>query len=100
MVDLVCTPLCRSRGADAGHRELATQDAVYDLPRAKWYVPDRGDAGGPDLAVDFHHHRAANPVGPDHAAGPHGQMAQNLVLSYLLPAGGSWNSRRCRSTTG
>jgi putative selenate reductase len=79
MVDLVCTPFADHVARI--HRELATQDAVYDLPRAKWYVPP---AGGPDLAVDFHHHRAANPVGP--AAGPHGQMAQNLVLSYL--AGG------------
>jgi putative selenate reductase len=79
MVDLVCTPFADHVARI--HRELAAQDAVYDLPRAKWYVPP---AGGPDLAVDFHHHRAANPVGP--AAGPHGQMAQNLVLSYL--AGG------------
>ncbi|MCB9851409.1 MAG: glutamate synthase [Phycisphaerales bacterium] len=79
MVDLVCTPFADH--VVRMHRELATQDAVYDLPRSKWFVPD---PAGPDLSVRFHEHVAANPVGP--AAGPHGQMAQNLVLSYL--AGG------------
>ncbi|MCB9865621.1 MAG: glutamate synthase [Phycisphaerales bacterium] len=79
MVDLVCTPF----GAHVTriHRELATQNAVFDLPRDKWYIPD---PSGPDLSVQFHERRAATPAGP--AAGPHGQMAQNIVLSYL--AGG------------
>ena len=34
-----------------------------------------------DLSVRFHGHRAAGPFGP--AAGPHSQMAQNLVLAWL-----------------
>ncbi|HUN82093.1 MAG TPA: 4Fe-4S dicluster domain-containing protein, partial [Phycisphaerae bacterium] len=42
------------------------------------------DAAGPDLSVRFHQQRAGTPVGP--AAGPHTQMAQNLLLSWL--AGG------------
>ena len=32
---------------------------------------------GLDLSVDFHGHRASTPLGP--AAGPHGQLAQNIV---------------------
>jgi len=79
MVDLVCTSF--GDHVVRLHRELAAQNAVFDLPREKWFIPD---ALGPDLSVRFHGHRAANPSGP--AAGPHGQMAQNIVLSYL--AGG------------
>lgn len=63
------------------HREPATQDALFELPRRKWYFPSPGD---PDLSVRFHDHVAGNPSGP--AAGPHTQMAQNLLLSYV--AGG------------
>ena len=36
---------------------------------------------GLDLSVEFHGHRAATPLGP--AAGPHGQLAQNIALSWL-----------------
>jgi putative selenate reductase len=61
--------------------ELAREDALFHLPRRKWWVPD---PTGPDLSVRFHNQWAATPVGP--AAGPHTQMAQNLVLSWL--AGG------------
>jgi len=32
--------------------------------------------------VDVHGHTAATPLGP--AAGPHTQLAQNIVLSYLV----------------
>ena len=79
MVELVCTTLADH--IERIHREFAVQRAIYDLPAAKWFTPD---IGGPDLSVRFHNLPAANPAGP--AAGPHGQMAQNIVLSYL--AGG------------
>src|SRR5205823_9932010 len=36
---------------------------------------------GLDFSVKFHGHDAATPLGP--AAGPHGQLAQNIVLSWL-----------------
>ena len=62
-------------------REPELQGTVFELPRGKWYVPP---ADGPDLAVRFHGQLAGNPVGP--AAGPHTQMAQNILLSYI--AGG------------
>jgi putative selenate reductase len=57
--------------------ELRTKHAVFDLPRRRFYPgdPER------DLSVRFHGHRAASPFGP--AAGPHSQMAQNLVLAWL-----------------
>jgi len=42
------------------------------------------DPAGPDLSVRFHDRPAGNPAGP--AAGPHTQMAQNLVLSWLAGA--------------
>ncbi len=62
-------------------REPELQGTLFELPRRRWYVPP---ADGPDLSVRFHGHLAGNPVGP--AAGPHTQMAQNILLSYV--AGG------------
>lgn len=59
------------------HREPVVNDTLFGLPRRKWWTPA---ADAPDLAVRFHGHRAGNPLGP--AAGPHTQMAQNLLLSY------------------
>lgn len=61
-------------------REAEREQKVFDLPaRRFWRGPD-----DLDTSVVVHGHRAANPVGP--AAGPHGQMAQNVLLSWL--AGG------------
>ena len=63
------------------HLEPQRQDALFELPRKRWYLPA---PDGPDLSVSFHGQRAGNPLGP--AAGPHTQMAQNILLSYV--AGG------------
>ncbi|MBI5864919.1 MAG: glutamate synthase [Planctomycetes bacterium] len=63
------------------HAEPAQQDALFELPRRHWHIPA---ADALDLSVDFHGHRAGNPVGP--AAGPHTQMAQNILLSYVAGA--------------
>jgi len=58
-------------------REAETCGAVFDLPERKWWVPDPAL----DLsAVHFSRH-ASTPVGP--AAGPHTQLAQNIVLAWL-----------------
>ncbi|MFQ5411992.1 MAG: glutamate synthase, partial [Phycisphaerae bacterium] len=62
-------------------RELDREEAIFHLPRRKWWTPD---ADGPDLSVTFHNQPAGNPLGP--AAGPQTQMAQNLVLSWLAGA--------------
>src|SRR3954453_22100593 len=59
------------------YAEPRANDALFGLPRKKWYVPA---ADEPDLSVRFHGQVAGNAVGP--AAGPHTQMAQNLLLSY------------------
>ncbi len=58
-------------------RELEHADAIFDLPRKKFFL------GAPDLdlGVELHGRRASSPLGP--AAGPQTQMAQNLVLSWL-----------------
>ncbi|HUK17895.1 MAG TPA: hypothetical protein VLW65_15835 [Bryobacteraceae bacterium] len=58
-------------------REYWREGKIFDLPASKIFrgFPDL------DLSVDFHGHRAATPLGP--AAGPHGQLAQNIVLSWL-----------------
>jgi putative selenate reductase len=57
--------------------EYEREGKIFDLPKSKFY---RG-IPGLDLSVDFHGHRAGTPLGP--AAGPHGQLAQNIVLAWL-----------------
>jgi len=59
--------------------EPRRQDACFDLPRRKWWIPP--DETALDLSADFHGLRAGTPFGP--AAGPHAQMAQNVLLSWL-----------------
>lgn len=61
--------------------ELRVNGAVFGLPRRKWYIPAPDEL---DHSVRFHNQIAGNPSGP--AAGPHTQLAQNLLLSYI--AGG------------
>src|SRR5512134_3900394 len=61
-------------------REAEREQKVFDLPARRFW---RGPADL-DTSVVVHGHRAANPVGP--AAGPHGQMAQNVLLSWLAGA--------------
>lgn len=60
--------------------ELRTRDAIFDLPRKRFHVPDPGL----DLSCTFRGERAATPVGP--AAGPQSQLAQNIVLAWLAGA--------------
>ena len=61
-------------------REAEREQKIFDLPARRFW---RGRTTS-TLSVVVHGHRVANPVGP--AAGPHGQMAQNVLLSWL--AGG------------
>jgi len=63
------------------HREPLVRDAVFGLHRRYWRRTDPND---PDTGVFFHGERVGAPCGP--AAGPHTQMAQNILLSYV--AGG------------
>ncbi|HEY9140674.1 MAG TPA: 4Fe-4S dicluster domain-containing protein [Bryobacteraceae bacterium] len=57
--------------------EYRNEGKIFDLPGAKFF---RGFPGL-DLSVEFHGHRASTPLGP--AAGPHGQLVQNIALSWL-----------------
>lgn len=58
-------------------RELHDKEAAFDLPTRAFYK----GRDGKDLSVRFHGRKAGTPLGP--AAGPHSQMAQNLVLAWL-----------------
>ena len=57
--------------------EYRNEGKIFDLPKSKFFrgFPDL------DLSVQFHGHRASTPLGP--AAGPHGQLVQNIALSWL-----------------
>jgi putative selenate reductase len=57
--------------------EWASRRRIFDLPTARFFDV----SSGPDLAADFMGRRAATPIGP--AAGPHSQLAGNIVLAWL-----------------
>ena len=57
--------------------EWESRRRIYDLPIARFFNVSEG----PDMSIDFLGRPAATPVGP--AAGPHSQMAQNIVLAWL-----------------
>jgi putative selenate reductase len=57
--------------------EYEREGKIFDLPKAKFF---RG-LPGIDTSVRFHGHAASTPLGP--AAGPHDQLVQNIVLSWL-----------------
>jgi putative selenate reductase len=57
--------------------EYQQESKIFDLPATKFFRPQPGL----DTSVVCNGHRAATPLGP--AAGPHDQMAQNIVLCWL-----------------
>ncbi len=57
--------------------EWATRKKIFDLPNARIWKPDPMI----DLGFDFLGRRCATPIGP--AAGPHSQLAENIVLAWL-----------------
>ncbi len=78
MADLVPAPL----GALCArlHSELSRGGPIFDLPARRFArAPE-----GLDLSVALHGRPCATPAGP--AAGPHTQLAQNLVLGFLAGA--------------
>ena len=57
--------------------EWTTRKKIFDLPNARIWKPDPAV----DLGFEFLGRPCATPVGP--AAGPHSQLAQNIVLAWL-----------------
>ncbi len=57
--------------------EWRTRKKIFDLQNARIWKPDPQI----DLGFDFLGRRCATPIGP--AAGPHSQLAQNIVLAWL-----------------
>lgn len=60
--------------------EWESRQRIFDLMKARVYK--NGD--GPDLSTTFLGRPAATPIGP--AAGPHSQLAENIVLGYMAGA--------------
>ncbi|MDH3300665.1 MAG: 4Fe-4S dicluster domain-containing protein [Acidimicrobiia bacterium] len=57
--------------------EFESRNRIFDLPTGRFWRPDPEI----DLGFSFAGRRAASPIGP--AAGPHSQLAQNIVLAWL-----------------
>ena len=57
--------------------EWQTRNKIFDLPTARFWKPE----ADVDLSFEFLGRKCATPIGP--AAGPHSQLAQNIVLSWL-----------------
>jgi putative selenate reductase len=72
------TPYPVSALARRAFHELDARHAVFDLPARKFVTGDPAR----DLSIAFHDARPSSPFGP--AAGPHTQLAQNIVLSWLV----------------
>jgi putative selenate reductase len=60
--------------------DVRTSGTIFDLPQRKWFLP----AKEMDFSARHISGQASTPVGP--AAGPHTQLAQNIVLSWLAGA--------------
>jgi len=62
------------------HHEWTTRQRIFDLPSARIWKRETGP-DAVDLGFEFLGRPCATPIGP--AAGPHSQMAQNIVLAWL-----------------
>lgn len=62
--------------------EMREHGKCYDIPERSWWRPD--PSAPRSLAASVHGMPIATPVGP--AAGPHTQMAQNIVMAYVTGA--------------
>ena len=71
------TPMSLSTLMGRIDHEWRTRKKIFDLPNARIWKLDEDI----DLSFDFLGRRCASPIGP--AAGPHSQMAQNIVLAWL-----------------
>jgi putative selenate reductase len=60
--------------------ELDGNDSIFGLPRSLWYVPSVADR----YRLELGGHRLETPIGV--AAGPHTQLAHNIVAAWLCGA--------------
>jgi putative selenate reductase len=60
--------------------ELETHDSIFGIPRAHFFVPSEDDP----FRTSAFGHLLETPFGP--AAGPHSQMAQNIIAAWLCGA--------------
>ena len=71
------TPMALSVLLGRIEHEWETRNKIFDLPNARIWRPDPEI----DLGFEFLGRRCATPLGP--AAGPHSQLAENIVLAWL-----------------
>ncbi len=71
------TPMGLGPLLDRVSHEFATRNRIFDLPTGRFWAP----SPDVDLGFEFLGRPVASPIGP--AAGPHSQLAQNIVLSWL-----------------
>ncbi len=71
------TPMSLGQLLQRIDHEWQTRKRIFDLPTARFWKPDPDV----DLSFEFLGRRCASPIGP--AAGPHSQLAENIVLSWL-----------------
>jgi putative selenate reductase len=60
--------------------ELEIKDSIFGIPRGLFFTPDPGDP----FRTEVYGQTLENPLGV--AAGPHSQLAQNIVVSWLCGA--------------
>ncbi len=71
------TPMSLRQLLNRISHEWETRNKIFDLPTARIWSPDPEI----DIGFEFLGRPCASPIGP--AAGPHSQLAENIVLAWL-----------------
>ncbi len=73
-------PISMEQLTDWVFDELETKDSIFGVPRSAFFVPDPADR----FRTEVYGQALDTPFGV--AAGPHTQMAQNIIVSWLVGA--------------